>query len=208
MGYELNKSKRVLPCIALVAFSLTGCGGSSTGSTPIESLYDSRVSELATARSDAMALGREDTVALPTSGSATYEGDMRLDVSPTAGPDRSIVGDFYIDVSFAAGNSSAFDGAASGFIDSNDQDYSGTLIISGGQIFRLVNPAAGATLDSFIDGDLIGPNGEVISVDGLTIGDLYGLGYTFVVGDVIGDAMVDGVAADLSGEFLGVQGAP
>lgn len=208
MRFERNKTKSVPTVFILFAFALSGCGGSSTGSTPIESLYDSRVSELASARSDAMALGREDTVALPTTGSATFEGDMRLDVSPVAGPDRSMVGDFYIDVSFASGDSSSFDGAASGFIDSNDQSYSGTLIISAGKIYRLVNPAPGESLDSFIDGELVGPSGEVIFVDGIAIGDLYGLGYTFVVGDVNGDAMVDGVDADLSGEFLGLQGAP
>ncbi|RYG92641.1 hypothetical protein EU803_00615 [Loktanella sp. IMCC34160] len=133
---------------------------------------------------------------------------MKLDVSPVVGTDRALIGEFYIDVSFGSGDGSSFEGAASNFIDSNDQDYTGTLIISGGRIFRLVNPAEGDTLDSFIDGNLTSPTGEVISIDGLTIGDFYGLGYTFVLGDILGDATVDGVAADLTGEFLGAQAAP
>lgn len=193
--------RRVASFCALLV--IAGCGGSE-----VETAFTTRSDALAAQRTAAFNAGIQDTDTLPTSGSASYSGLTQLELDVTGDDDRSLIGDITFDVSFAAADGSSFDATATNFTDANDGAYTGVLLLSNGTIYRLTGPTAGTTLDGIMDGQLTGPNGEILQVDAVLVGDFYGANWQYLVGDVSGTADLDGLNASVDGTFSSEISSP
>ncbi len=108
---------------------------------------------------------------LPTSGSATFEGQAAIVVGNPAGPDLSLVGDATVTADFGDG---AISGRATDFLGTDEtgisaDEYDGTLNLSGGRI--------GAGGSSDVSGELSGTlasENHVVVIDAPVQGEFYG----------------------------------
>lgn len=192
-------------CAAALA-ALAGCSDGSTsgngGSEPppvTAAGFDVAFDEAVALFEEATDAGFTPPEALPTSGSATYDGVMYLDtgfVEPGPDGNHELLGDLRIGIDF--GNpQDAVTGRVTDFVDEDDQRYAGTLTLSNGDLALTDDPALVADMD----GTLTAPDGTDYDIEAGLGADFYGEDHEFVVGGVGGEACGGGSCTDLEGGF-------
>ncbi|WP_221235453.1 hypothetical protein [Yoonia ponticola] len=174
-------------------------GGSTTTDTTLSGPRASATTLLATwAPPTYTSLG-----AIPVSGGANYDGYLFGDLSNESDDiTDKVVGSLSIRASFNAGGAS-FTGTASDFIDSDDNDMTGTLAISGGALDRNGNPASDATVRGVQVAGTLTDNADHDLVFAVQLeGDFLGDSYDAIGGDALGGVSVDGVDQDFDGGFI------
>ena len=168
---------------ALAIVLLAGCGGGGGGGGAGGSPAPLTPGQI----DDGIAgLPVADPATLPTTGRAEYNGYIRAGL-PT-GPEGARVeylADLRLDVNFAA----AFDqirGEATGFEARDEVPLSGTLAVTGGNIYGDTDPTAAYSFNGNVDGTLTrGADSYVI--DASLEGEFLGRGETAARGLVFGD---------------------
>jgi hypothetical protein len=128
---------------------------------------------------------RTDAIALPASGSATYNGYVGGDIAGGALDGNTLIGELALTTEFNGVNSGAITGSATNFFDQTNTGYAGTLNVTGttnptSAINQLAADMAGTLtagsssygVDVLLDGDYLGTSPD--AVGGLADGDVAG----------------------------------
>ncbi len=198
-----NVARAWMSGVAAALGALAGCSDGNGGSEPPPSVtdagYDVAFDEAVALFDEATAAGLTPLDALPTSGSATYDGVMYLDtgfVEPGPDGDNELLGDLRIGIDF--GNPrDAVTGRVTDFVDEDDQRYAGTLTLSNGDLAPREDPV----LIADMDGTLTAPDGTDYAIEADLGADFFGEDHEFVVGGVGGEACGGGSCTDLEGGF-------
>ena len=166
--------------------SLSACGGDG-GASGFAAREDAAIA----LRNQLAEFDISEASAIPTTGDATYEGLIGYEQA-----DFAVIGDLLVGFNF---QSNAISGNASNFLDSDGVRYQGSLALSNGNIDRTADPdtdfqfvadlggslqAGGQTftVNSFLDGNFLGPQREGIA--GFVVGVIDGPdGTIFVDGE-------------------------
>ncbi len=126
-------------CAVVALGALQACG--STGEDPattgeLGATYNDNLDDLIETEARLLALPITSEASLPTSGSATYEGQAGIVLDNPVGLDLALVGDASVTADFGQGTIS---GEATDFLGTDEtglsmDDYDGSLSLSGGQI--------------------------------------------------------------------------
>jgi hypothetical protein len=130
-------------------------------------------------------VSRTDAIALPASGSATYNGYVGGEIAGGPLDGNALIGELALTTEFNGVNSGAITGSATNFYDQTNTGYGGTLTVSGttsptSAINQLAADMAGTLtagsssygVDVLLDGDFIGTAPD--TVGGLADGDVAG----------------------------------
>jgi len=144
--------------------------------------------------------------AVPTSGSASYDGYLFGDLSNTSDDvTDTIVGSLSLRANFNS-SSASFTGTASDFVDSDDAAMMGSLTISGGTLDRNGDPASDATVRGVnVAGTLTDSADQDLVFAVQLEGDFLGDTYDAIGGNALGGVSVDGVDQDFDGGFIAEQ---
>ncbi len=179
----------------LQAFGSTGSEGpgSEDPETPedLGATYNANRQDLIDTEARLLVLADTSEANLPTSGSATYEGQAGVFLDNPVGLDRSLVGDATVTADFRQGTIS---GQATDFIGTDEvglnvDEYDGTLSLSSGQIGT--SSPSGAS--SVLSGTLTSED-HVVAIDAQ------------VQGGLVGNPDVEGVALYGTGGIATVDG--
>jgi hypothetical protein len=141
-----------------------------------------------------------DPTTLPTIGTATYAGIVRIAVE-TGGPEIQMAGDFGMIANF---QTTTVSGTAGGFVDQTDQTYAGVLNMANGSIDRAADTAIEYTFVAEIDGTLSG-GGTIYDITALLGGDFLDPDYGAIDG-VISGTVTSGIDSGLIyGDFIAEQ---
>jgi hypothetical protein len=190
--------------IILALGGLMGCsdsGGNSSNGGPSDPLtfsdYDQALSDL---QNEAGAAGFFEPADLPATGAAQYEGTIALATNEFASEQVAMAGELTIGVDFA-NPMDAISGAATDFVDDENNRLDGSLVLSDGLVDRTADPVTfpyqfdvAGTLTSPADGELV--------FDGGAQGDFLGEdGPDYMVGVHGGTVLINGEEQVYSGEF-------
>jgi len=203
---------------------LTACGGNGTApeisTGPLEPGPETTVPTPDPFFDNTLSQGADDLIAVwapnnapdfttlaavPASGRATYEGFLFGELSSEGGNinDR-LIGELTMSVAF--GETTAFSGNATNFLDAENAVVSGTLTLGDGAFDRAGNPASDATVtDLAMTGSLTKSDGALLDVGILLEGDFLGTTGRAIGGEAIGSVAVDGVDNDFDGGFIAEQ---
>ncbi len=191
------------PWPLMVAVFLAGCsdsgqeGAVETSPPAGYAAYEAQIAALQAAWGGVTVT---DPATLPLSGSARYEGVLRLD-SETAAGNVLLDGALVLDVAFA---SDSLSGSAGDFISQGEVPYGGTLTIANGVIDRLADTSAGYTFLADLTGALTG-EGETLNYAITLNGDFLGLQAGAVVGVLQGQVVHAAGSGLVLGDFLAAQ---
>lgn len=140
-----------------------------------------------------------------TSGSAVYQGYLYGDLSNTSDtvPD-SLIGTLSLNAGFTA-SSATLTGSVTNFVDENDADLSGSLVLSGGGLNRAGNPASDATLTVGAAGTLTDSTGQQLAIGVQLEGDFLGGAAGAIGGEVLGGVTVNGTDQNFDGGFIAAK---
>lgn len=170
----------------------------SSGSDPENT---SRLGAFQTLSSNVIAGGVTPAASLPTMGTFTYDGLIRLNLPLGATPAEPYIGDMTLSLAFDGGalpvagsvqNLTAADGAA----------LVGTLGINRGMMRPDADPETEFQFTAAIDGDVTA-GGNTYEIDGTLMGDMYGATSEGVAGVVFGDITQGSVEDVFDGVFAG-----
>jgi hypothetical protein len=140
--------------------------------------------------------------AVPTTGSATYRGYLRGDLSNTTDAvTDSLIGRMTMQVGFTA-SSVSVSGSVTDFADAENRDVDGSLTLSNGSLDRGGNPANDATLNVTFAGTLTDAGSRTLNVGGQLEGDFLAGSHRAVGGDALGRVTVGGINQDFDGSFI------
>lgn len=140
--------------------------------------------------------------AVPTSGSATYDGYLRGDLANTTDSVTDmLLGEMSMRVTFTT-SSVTVTGDVSGFVDDDDEPLTGSLSLGNGSLDRGGSPTNDATLLVSASGTLTDDQGRTLVVGTQLEGDFLGTGHAAVGGEVLGSVTVNGVDQDFDGGFI------
>lgn len=144
--------------------------------------------------------------AIPTTGSADYTGFIYGELANTSDDiTDSVIGSLTLEVGFNAGGAS-FGGTASGFVDEDDNDLTGSLTVSSGTLNRDGNPANDATVGIALSGTLTDTADRDLTFGSVALeGDFLGSAYNAIGGAALGRVTVDDVDQDFDGGFIAAQ---
>lgn len=128
---------------------------------------------------------------LPATGSARYDGILRMTMPDGSFGAYSVMGNLDLDVAFAAG---AVSGAADGFIEESGQRFPGRLSIRDGVVTR------GTSESGFVGARMTGSlndGSQDIGINRILSGSFFGPG-----GQMVGGAVRDAGAVQLFGGFF------
>ena len=131
--------------------------------------------------------------ALPTTGSASYLGDMVLALPENgdfAQPRANATGRLQIDVDFDKGPGRV-DGSADRFETASGQSLSGSLVLANGEIDRGSDVRRDFTFEADLSGTLEGQTFRRTDVTGTITGDFIGTGLDTLAGRVFGSLTND-----------------
>lgn len=184
---------------------LAGCSGSSddsedgpTGFDAVEARADRLVNEI-------QDLGYTDPASLPTSGAATYEGVVGLDLASVPNETlqgQDVAGDLELTVNFASAGDQVT-GTASDFVGVDDADWDGTLIIDDGSLDRSAEPGAEPVFTAEMAGVITSEDGTDWTVDTGLTGSFAGDDHSHVLGTVDGSACAASDCTVVDGGFVG-----
>ncbi len=141
-----------------------------------------------------------DPATLPLSGSARYDGVLRLD-SETAAGNVLLDGALQLDVAFA---SDSLSGSAGNFVSQAEVPYDGILTIANGVIDRLADTSTSYTILADLSGALTG-GGETLNYAITLNGDFLGLQAGAVIGVLQGQVVHAAGSGLVLGDFLAAQ---
>lgn len=180
---------------------LSACGESTGGSTgtPINANSFAEYDQIGLDLTDAaITLGFTDPASLPTSGSANYLGVMGVAVDPGSPDAITAIGALEMTVQFG---SDSLSGRVTDVIDEDDGRYQGTLSITNGDINRAADVTSEFTYFADLDGTLVSPDGQSLTVDALMAGDLLGPG-SYTEGGVSGFVTSANGTSSLEGGYI------
>ncbi len=197
--------KTVLKVILLGASGavLSACGGSGGGDGPqLLTFAELEVDEdaLRTATGGLTIVNPGD---LPPSGTATYNGTLGFILDEGGADEVQLLSDLTLTASFA-GN--AVGGNARNFVDSTEEQYTGTLDLLNGVINPMANPAIEYTFNADLDGTLRNSGGdEFVSIADIR-GEFLGSGATgpdtHISGIVAGNFVKNGTPLAIANEGM------
>lgn len=186
---------------------LAGCsddGGTSDGPRPA---YEDLLAERAEINSEAFfgSLPFTGAAALPTSGSAAYDGVMTLDLNTEEGvPDREMLGELELEVNFGR-STDAVSGSATNFVNYDGEEFDGTLAITDGDLDR-VNDAPVGSIEPAIVADLGGTltneSGGSYEFDGDVRGNFRGTEPDYVGASFVGTVVTPEDEREFDGGFV------
>lgn len=135
--------------------------------------------------------------AVPTSGSATYDGYFYGSVS--GGP-QNLVGDLSMAVQFTA-SSITVTGGVTDVYDGDDTALTGSLTLGAGALDRGGDPNADATMTATLTGSL-NSGSDTIAFGVQLEGDFLGGTYDAIGGAAIGTATIGSASSDFDGGFI------
>lgn len=201
------------PTMACVVFcGLAACGGggadspvteepSTTPVVPDTSTTGQRASALALLNDNPAIYTNLATI--PTAGRADYTGFIYGELANSSDDiTDSVIGSLTLEVGFNTGGAS-FGGTASGFVDEDDNDLTGTLTVSDGSLNRAGNPADDATVDVSLTGTLTDTANRDLEFSSVALeGDFLGSASNAIGGAALGRVTVAGVDQDFDGGFI------
>ena len=142
-----------------------------------------------------------DPALIPTTGTATYEGYVALDLPVLPDSESVVVGELDLDVDF--GSDKPFTGKATDFQGAGNERYTGSLDV-GPTGFIDRSPADDdPSLVFTMVGELVRPEGPSFAVVSSASGDFHGADRNFAVGSVGGSACAsEGGCGDVSGYWV------
>ena len=171
---------------------LVACGGTTTPVTFAE--IDTAGGELANRRAD---IPYTDPATLPTSGSATYDGYIGVEVASA----YVVAGEMEMTANFAgAGDLS---GRVYNVVGDDGFKYGGELDLDNSILDRTADTSIEYTFDMDMTGTLNG-DGEDVVVDAYLLGDFTGLGHEYIEGVAEGTITAGGITQNITdGGFVG-----
>ncbi len=190
------------PVILLNVFLLlSACGGDSgTGGTTPPINYQEYQDLSAALNATWVGVSPTDPGTLPISGAASYSGYVQLSVETATG-ELGMAGSIDILASFL---NSSLSGSASGFVDQNANQLSGTLAITGGVLDRSANTSIETTYSANLGGTLTG-GGDQFVISGDVLGDFLGAEHLASSGVISGSAISGFGNGYMFGSFLVAQ---
>lgn len=222
MGQMTNFAslRPVLACVFLAGLAACGGGGGGGADTPVTEeprapTPEPTVIDTSTDGQRAAAIGLLNTwaptnppvytalSAIPTTGSADYDGYIYGELSNDSDDVAdSLIGSLSLEVGFTAGGAS-FGGTATGFVDEDDAELTGSLTVNNGTLNRGGNPAGDATIGITLAGTLTDTAGQDLTFSSVTLeGDFLGSAYNAIGGAALGGVTVNGVDQDFDGGFI------
>ncbi len=190
-------------CAAALALWIpAGCGGggggaAGPGAPPDFGEYEATSNAL---HAQWDAVGATAPASLPYSGSASYDGVLRLRAEVAAG-ERKMDGRLVLNVDFATATLS---GSASGFVDQAGVRLSGTLAVQHGVIDRAANLGVDYTYSSVLSGSISGP-ADSFAINADMSGDFIGPAHGATGGVVAGTASSGFGNGYLFGDFIAAR---
>lgn len=192
--------------LALLMLSvLAACGSSDDGDdgAGFDEL-EARSDEL---RNEVQDLSFTDPSSLPTTGAATYEGVVGLNLESI--PDDTLqgydmAGELEMTVNFA-GAGDEVTGKADNFVGVDGEEFDGALIIDDGSIDRTADPETGNTFGAQMAGELTAEDGTSWTVDTGLEGDFAGADQSHAFGEVTGSACTDSACTEVDGGFVAAR---
>ncbi len=186
------------------------CALAACGETDDDGDNDGNAFESLEARSDALTnevqdLAFTDPSALPTTGTATYEGVVGLNLESV--PDETLqgydlAGELEMTVNFA-GAGDAITGRADEFVGIDGEEFAGALIIDDGSLDRDADLSSEYTFGADLAGELTGEDGTSRTFDTEMLGDFAGSDHSHAFGVVGGTACTDTACTLVEGGFVG-----
>ena len=170
-----------------------GGGGSASGGPEKRTAAAALVTEYA----PSLPIAYTALSAVPTSGSATYQGYYYGEIADTS---QNLIGDLRMVANFN-GSSVGISGSVLDIYDAGDNAVSGTLSLSNGSLDRSGDPAGDATLSADVTGTLT-TSSQSIVIGAQLEGDFLGAVYDAVGGAVLGSATINGTRRNFDGGFI------
>lgn len=186
----MNIIKSTLTISALMG--LTACGGSNAPLT-----FDQIAEQGSTIALEIIDLPFTDPSTLPTSGSATYDGFVGVEIENAFG----VAGELEITANFAGGGN--LSGRVFNVVGENGFAYGGELDLDNSTLDRGADTDFEYTFQMDMTGTLDGED-EAVVVDAMLLGDFTGPGHEFIEGAAVGAITTGGIRQDITdGGFVG-----